>query len=77
MTLTSRQQQIIIGSVLGDGGIYKRTDNSNAHYYVKQSKENYEYVRWLFKELEEFCPSRPKQRKDNGSGISIPVLMRN
>lgn len=66
MILTLKQQQILVGSILGDGGTYKNKGASNAHYYVKQSKENYEYLHWLFKELKNLCPSKPKQRKDNG-----------
>lgn len=66
MKLTSRQQQILVGSILGDGGVYKSQKSSNAHYYVKQSARFAEYVQWLFGEFKNLCPSFVKRRKDNG-----------
>lgn len=64
MELTLRQKQIIIGNVLGDGGIYTR-NSPNSYFYIKQSEKYYEYLFWLFEELKNICPSKPKQRKDN------------
>ena len=66
MILTSRQQAIIIGNLLGDGGIYFANGSKNAHYYIEQSLRYYNYISWLFNELKDLCPSEPKQRKDNG-----------
>lgn len=66
MKLTPRQQQILVGSILGDGGVYKPQKSSNAYYYLKQSARYAEYVQWLFDELKNLCPSSVKQRKDNG-----------
>ncbi len=65
MILTQKQQEIIIGNILGDGGVYFSPRGMNAHYYMKQSKEHSEYVHWLFKELKNLCPSTVKERKDN------------
>jgi len=62
--LTKRQQDILIGSVLGDGGIYAR-DQGNPYYYVKQSEKNRDYIFWLYQEFSNLCPSQPKQRRDN------------
>ena len=64
--MNARQKQILVGSILGDGGVYKGYTSSNAHYYVKQSEKHKEYVSWLFEELKGLCPSEIKQRKDNG-----------
>lgn len=65
MILTSRQREIIIGNILGDGGVYFPKGGNNAYYYVKQCKEHKEYVHWLFDELKSICPSAVKERKDN------------
>lgn len=62
--MTTRQKEIIIGSILGDGGIYS-SNSPRAHYYVKQSKRYAEYVFWLYGELGNLCPSGVKTRKDN------------
>lgn len=64
ISLTKRQRDIIIGSILGDGCVYDG-DRGNPCYYIKQCKENKEYVFWLYQELQNLCPSPPKQRSDN------------
>lgn len=67
--LTKRQEEILVGSILGDGCIYKGTvkidKTRNCCYYLKQSQRYKDYVSWLFQEFESVCPSTPKQRKDN------------
>lgn len=62
--LTKRQQSILIGNILGDGGVY--IDKGLPYYYFKQREKNKDYVFWLYEELKNLCPSPPKQRKDNG-----------
>lgn len=66
MKPTKRQREIIIGSILGDGGVYVRKGYPRAYYTVKQSSKYSEYVEWLFSELKNLCPSEIKRRKDNG-----------
>ena len=66
MELTEKQQAIIIGSLLGDGGVYFANNSPRAYYMVKQSLRYSEYVEWLFRNLKNLCPSEIKQRKDNG-----------
>lgn len=65
MELTSRQQAIIIGNILGDGGVYVQKDSINAHFKIKQSDKYREYLFWLFNELKDLCGPEPRQRKDN------------
>ena len=62
--LTKKQMDILIGSLLGDGGIYSR-NNKKGNYYIKQAPKNKDYIFWLYKKLENLTPSAPKQRKDN------------
>lgn len=64
MEFTERQKVILVGSILGDGGIYARKE-WNPYYYVKQAERNKKYIFWLYRELCSFCPSEPKQRRDN------------
>lgn len=65
--LTKRQEEILLGSILGDGGIYPSTSNeTSCCYYTKQSKTRKGYLFWLYEELKSICCSSPKQRKDNG-----------
>lgn len=66
MKPTKRQQKIILGSILGDGGVYVKRGYPRAYYTVKQSSKYCEYVEWLFSELRNLCPSEIKRRKDNG-----------
>lgn len=63
MEITQRQQNIIVGAILGDGHIDPK--GNVARLQLKQSKEKKEYIFWLFKELQNLCKSAPKQRKDN------------
>lgn len=63
MKLTQRQQDIIIGTILGDG--YLETKGDITRLQLKQSVEKKEYVLWLYGELKNLCKSEPKQRVDN------------
>lgn len=65
--LTQKQTDILIGSVLGDGGLYSdRRYPKSCSYYVKQAEKNKDYIFWLYNQLKLICFSSPKQRKDNG-----------
>ena len=72
--ITPLQRAILVGSVLGDGGIYPQSTSSKhywskqskAHFYFKQSEIYKDYVFWLYDQMKNLCPSIPKQRKDNG-----------
>ena len=64
ISLTKRQQYILVGSILGDGCVYTGKAK-NPCYYIKQCKKNKSYLFWLYEELRNLCPSSPKQRRDN------------
>lgn len=66
LSITKRQKDIIVGNILGDGGVYVNNWGHLPYYYIKQRKENKDYIFWLYKEFSQLCPSSPKQRKDNG-----------
>lgn len=61
---SKKQEDILVGSILGDGCIYVSSDGGTT-YYVKQCEKRKEYIFWLYRELESLCPSLPKQRRDN------------
>ena len=63
MNLTQKQQDIIVGTLLGDG--YLSSNTKNSHLELKQSDEKKEYVFWLQKGLKNLCTATPKQRRDN------------
>lgn len=62
--LTKRQENIIIGNILGDGYLDKNPHGSTA-LEVKQSSDKREYVFWLYKELKTISRRLPRQREDN------------
>lgn len=61
--LNNSQNQIIIGTILGDG--YIENGLWGSRLQIKQSKFRKEYVFWLYHQLKNLCRSFPKQRKDN------------
>ena len=63
MDITQRQQDIIVGNILGDG--YLDPKGEITRLCLKQSQEKREYIFWLYQELQNICKSPPKQRKDN------------
>ena len=61
---SSEQKQILVGTLLGDGYIY-RDRYDGCYLEIKHSEKQKDYVFWMHKNLSDFCPSGPKQRKDN------------
>jgi len=62
--LSSKQKHILVGTLLGDGYLYQNRYGS-CYLEIKHAEEQKDYVFWLHKNLSDFCPSEPKQRKDN------------
>ena len=65
-SLTEKQENILVGNILGDGGVYVTKTGIFPYYYIKQCERNKDYIFWLYSHFSELCPSPPKQRKDNG-----------
>lgn len=65
MYITDRQRAIIIGTLLGDGYIY-RNQYGSSYLEVKHAPRDGEYVRWMHHELRSLCRRPPYQRSDNG-----------
>jgi len=66
-SLTSAQDAILIGSLLGDETLRKQDNRKNALLEVNHSYKQKEYVDWKFKNFEEFILTMPKSRKGKGS----------
>lgn len=62
---TAEQHNILVGSILGDGGVFVGNPQK-PYFYVKQKEANKKYVFWLYERFRNFCVSSPRQRKDNG-----------
>lgn len=65
LLLTKRQEEILVGSILGDGYLVV-SSGGNTSFRLSQKESSKDYVFWFFNELKGFCRSNPKQRKDNG-----------
>ena len=64
--LTEKQKAIIVGNILGDGGMYNHSNptGKSSYFYIKQSQRYKDYIFWLFDELENICPSSPKEKSN-------------
>ena len=67
MSLTNRQEAIVIGSLLGDGGMRCKR---NALLEVNHSEAQKTYVDWKYQELRQIVGTPPKLRRSNGSRIA-------
>jgi len=77
-SLSKVQQQLILGSVLGDGYLRKKV---NAHLQITHSAKQKSYVDWKYNILKNIVITPPKFYKGNGSRVgyrfftkSIPEL---
>lgn len=62
MYLSQTQQCILIGLLLGDGCLERKSRNSRLQ--IKQSVNKKEYVFWLYNHFRDFVKTPPQQRKD-------------
>jgi len=69
-SLTSIQNEIILGSLLGDGSLRKQGSRTNALFEVNHSFQYRDYVDWKWQYLKEFVKTQPKSRKNNGNRIA-------
>jgi LAGLIDADG DNA endonuclease family len=54
-SLTDFQHQLIIGSLLGDGGLHKRKkETHNSYFYKKAAHANLEYLNWHKEKLGDY-----------------------
>ena len=51
-SLTSVEEQVVVGALLGDGGVY--SDSRHAHFKTAQCRAHHGYVRWLHNHLQQW-----------------------
>lgn len=77
-SLTEEQTSILIGVLLGDGAMRKKT---HALLEINHSYKQKEYVDWLYQKFQDYIDTEPKMRKSNGKRFayrfttkSLPVF---
>jgi len=75
-SLTSTQQAILIGSLLGDGTLRRQMDRRNALFEVNHAYKHKEYVDWKWKNFYEFTLTGPKPRLGKGTRVAYRFTMR-
>ncbi len=66
-SLTEAQKEIIIGLLLGDGAMRKKT---HALLEINHSYTQKEYVDWLYQQFKTYVGTPPKVRRGNGKRIA-------
>lgn len=59
-TLTQLQQEILVGSLLGDGALAQRKENLNARYHVRMGLLHEAEIMDLFETFKDMCKTVPK-----------------
>lgn len=72
-SLSEVQQEIILGCVLGDGYMRKKT---NAHLQITHSFKQKDYVDWKYNKLKNIVITPPKTYKGNGNRIGYRFFTR-
>lgn len=66
-SLTEEQEHILIGVLLGDGAMRKKT---HALLEINHSYKQKEYVNWLYYKFKNYVDTPPKMRRSNGKRIA-------
>lgn len=72
-SLSEIQQQLILGCVLGDGYLRKKT---NAHLQITHSVKQKEYVDWKYQILKDIVITPPKTYRGNADRIGYRFFTR-
>ena len=62
LSLSSRQKEILIGAILGDGHLEKLYTPELARLKIEHSYKQKEYVDWFYKEFKNWIRTKPKQK---------------
>lgn len=73
-SLSKIQKQLILGCVLGDGYMRKKT---NAHLQITHSIKQKKYVDWKYQILKNLVISQPKAYKGNAGRVGYRFFTRN
>jgi len=72
-SLSKVQKQVILGSILGDGYMRKKT---NAHLQITHSYTQKEYVDWKYEILKDLVLTKPSKYKGNANRIGYRFFTR-
>lgn len=68
LKLTTRQRQIIIGKLLGDGHLETRDSGRTYRLKVEHSIEQKEYVDWFYDEFKDWILTKPQSKEQTVKG---------
>ncbi len=66
LVLTKRQQEIIVGTLLGDGHLETQDKGETYRLKIEHCGAQNEYLVWLYRELKSWIPSTPYTKVKNG-----------
>lgn len=61
MDFSYEQRQLLLGSLLGDGGLYIHKNGKNAYFQERHGGKQSEYLMYKYEILKEYCASAPKE----------------
>jgi len=68
LKLTSKQRQIIIGKLLGDGHLETSNDGKTYRLKIEHSFKQKDYVDWCYQELKDWVLTKPQIKKQTFNG---------
>ncbi len=68
LKLTSKQRQIIIGKLLGDGHLETSNDGKTYRLKIEHSFKQKEYVDWCYQEFKDWVLTKPQIKKQTFNG---------
>ena len=68
LKLTSKQRQIIIGKLLGDGHIETSNNGKTYRLKIEHSFKQKDYVDWCYQELKDWVLTKPQIKKQTFNG---------
>ena len=75
-SLSSVQNAILVGSLLGDGTLRRQDNRLNVLFEVNHSEKQKKYVDWKWQHFQEHVLTKPKIRKNSGQRIAYRFTTR-
>lgn len=69
LSLNKLQREILVGLILGDGHLETQNNGKTYRLKVEQSADKAEYVKWLYKNFENFVLNKPKIKEKTRNGV--------
>jgi hypothetical protein len=74
LTLTKRQRELLVGTLLGDGHLETQTRGNTYRLRVEHSEKQKEYLFWLYNEFKEWVPQEPKRKIRSDGRVSYEIV---